>query len=104
MAEHVFSHENDSPTQLPWHPDFLSRLDVQRTWKWLAHLHACFWGDHGPIMVGSTRNPSRLSRTEDSSVNLQTRESKPKCVLESALLDDAHEQISSQRPCLNVPR
>jgi hypothetical protein len=51
-----------------------------------------------------SRNPSRLSRTEDSSVDLQTRESKPKCVLESVLLDEAHEQISSQPPCLNIPR
>jgi hypothetical protein len=40
---------------------------------------------------GSSRNPGRLSRTEDSSVNLQTRESEPKCVLESVLRDEAHE-------------
>jgi hypothetical protein len=51
-----------------------------------------------------SRNPSRLSRMEDSSVNLQNRESKPKHILESVLLDEAHEQISSQRPCLNIPR
>jgi hypothetical protein len=51
-----------------------------------------------------SRNPGRLSRTEDSSVNLQTRESEPKHVLESVLLDEAHEQISSQRLCLNIPR
>jgi hypothetical protein len=69
----------------------------------LVHLHQLMVVRFQLDMMLS-RNPSRLSRTEDSSVNLQTRESKPKHILESVLLDEAHEWISSQRLCLNVPR
>jgi hypothetical protein len=45
---------NDLPIRFPRHPDFLSPLDAQQALKWLAHFHACFWGD-GPMAPWRTK-------------------------------------------------